>query len=54
MRDGERDNLEPNNAAALEVVCLVVLDHEGQVVEDEAAPVLLLVSHREAMGRLAA
>lgn len=49
MRDGVRHHFEPDNAVALEMVCLVVLDHERQMVE-EVASSFMLVPHREAMG----
>ena len=53
MRDGVRHHFEPNNAVALEVVCLVGFDHEGQVVEEVASP-FLLEPHRKAMSDLTA
>lgn len=53
MRDGVRDHLESDHTVPLEVVCLVVLDEEGQVVEQEAFA-FELVPHREAVGRLPA
>lgn len=53
MRDGVRHHLEPDNAVALKVLCLVVLHHERQVVEQVASP-SVLEPHREAMGGLTA
>lgn len=53
VRDGVGDHLESDHAVALEVVCLMVLDHERQVVVQEAPP-LVLLPNGKAVGRLPA
>lgn len=53
MRDGVRHHLEPDHAVALEVLCLVILDHERQMVE-KVASAFMLEPHREAVGGLTA
>lgn len=52
--DGVRHYLEPDNAVADEVVCLVIFYQEAQVVEQEPVPVIVPVPHRETVARLPA